>query len=161
MAMPLLPDVYDAEAITAAARHAHIRLFHVPHASSQASPVPPPHYPDFWKRTTPSSIANFSALCYLTALHHMKLHSSSSTTTATATAATAAATTAAATAAAIATRPPQRAFGLIAASVGETDILSWMSLHARRHAERSCWQGPPAVIGASRSASYKDHTTDL
>ena len=107
MGMPLRLTFNGDETLASANRH-EIRLYHVPPPSSETHPTLQ------WRRSTPDSLANFSALCYLTAIAHQRMRSEHIQSVA--------------------------VYGLVGAAVGSTDILQWMSLSARRLANRTCWQ---------------------
>eukprot|EP00041_Stephanoeca_diplocostata_P008664 m.128265 g.128265 ORF g.128265 m.128265 type:complete len:632 (+) comp17425_c0_seq2:22-1917(+) len=124
MALNLHP-IYDNDTIIAEAVHPEIRLFYV---AAQGSATPETHVPSAWVQTTPQTIVQFSAICYLTALELQRLRYPTGE------------------------RP---VLGLIGSAVGSTDIQSWMSPAMLERARTSCWapsgESPPAALPPSES----------
>lgn len=128
-----LGPIYNTTAIIAAANHPEIRLFSVPQL---ASPSPVATVNATWVQTTPATIPQFSAVCYLTALEWQRLVADP------------------------AVGGGRRPMGLILSAVGSTDVQSWMSAEAREAARTGCWAGPggtpPAELPPSESHCSPD-----
>ena len=119
-------SAFNATAVLEGA-HAHrllIRLFTVEHAgnSTPQTRLTPAQTP--WRLSTAGGVGGFSAICYATALN---LH-------------------------ALQTEAGQRrkVYGLVQASVGSTDIQSWMNAEARANAAK-CWTPKAAKLPPSFS----------
>lgn len=123
MALNMHP-IYDNETIIKTANHPDLRLFRI---NATARKTPAFNVSAIWQQTTPLTIPQFSAVCYLTALKLQQLHGDTS----------------------------KRVFGLIEAAVGSTDVQSWMSQEAREKARVGCWslsgQPPPDHLPPSNS----------
>lgn len=108
MALNLHP-IYDNDTIISEAHHPEIRLFYV---AAQGALTPQDSVQSSWVQTTPETVVQFSAICYLTALEIQRLRYPSGG------------------------RP---VLGLIGSAVGSTDVQSWMSMQALDHARTTCW----------------------
>lgn len=125
MRLSLIP-VYNATEIIAAADHPEIRLMYVPDAFATTEQDEMPNGTE-WQVTSPQTVPQFSATCYLSTLAMQRLRPANPNV-------------------------PERVYGLIDASVGSTDVQSWMSAAARKTALRSCWQ-PAGATTLPPSAS--------
>lgn len=107
--------MYDNDTIIAAAHHPEIRLFYVPDTAAAAGPAEDlencssPAKCNMWVPTTPQTITEFSAVCYLTTVALQTL------------------------------RGTNAVYGLIDSAIGSTDLQSWMSKQARSEALSTCW----------------------